>query len=121
MLPCDSHVHSEWSWDTGGPTSPAAGSMEQTCAGAKTMGLPALVFSDQLDLTGWRLEADDVLEHLRELIAPHGVLTPPAMYLVGYLECVARCRQRFRDLRVLTGLNSASRTATVTPQPSSST
>ena len=32
QLPADSHVHSEWSWDTGGPLSHASGRMQQTCA-----------------------------------------------------------------------------------------
>ncbi|MFM2353577.1 MAG: hypothetical protein RLZZ608_983 [Actinomycetota bacterium] len=39
MLPADSHVHSEWSWDTGGPHSPAAGRMIATCERAVEIGL----------------------------------------------------------------------------------
>ena len=39
-LPADSHVHSEFSWDTGGPDSPARGTMEATCARAVRIGLP---------------------------------------------------------------------------------
>ncbi len=50
MLPADSHVHSEWSWDTGGPNSSAAGRMVATCERARSMGLPALFFTEHLDL-----------------------------------------------------------------------
>ena len=50
-LPADSHVHSEFSWDTGGPTSSAAGTMDRTCARAVRIGLPAVVFTEHLDLT----------------------------------------------------------------------
>lgn len=42
-LPADSHVHSEWSWDTGGPRSHAAGRMRATCARAVRIGLPAML------------------------------------------------------------------------------
>lgn len=50
MLPADSHVHSEWSWDTGGPRSGAAGRMRATCAQAVKIGLPAIIFTEHLDM-----------------------------------------------------------------------
>jgi histidinol-phosphatase (PHP family) len=54
-LPADSHVHSEWSWDTGGPASTAAGRMRATCIQAIRIGLPALTFTEHLDFPGtWR-------------------------------------------------------------------
>ena len=40
----DGHVHSEWSWDTGGPRSAAAGRMGAMCRRALKIGLPALAF-----------------------------------------------------------------------------
>jgi histidinol-phosphatase (PHP family) len=49
----DGHVHSEWSWDTGGPGSDAAGRMQAMCRRALKIGLPALTFTEHLDLTGW--------------------------------------------------------------------
>jgi histidinol-phosphatase (PHP family) len=104
-LPADSHVHSEWSWDTGGPTSPiAVGTMERTCARAVRIGLPALIFTEHLDLTGWQIDAADVLEHLRPLISADGTLEPPRMDVNGYLQCVDRCRRTFPGLRILTGV-----------------
>ena len=68
-LPADCHVHSEWSWDTGGPTSAAQGTMERTCARAEKIGLPAVVFTEHLDFEDrWRAEPRDVVDHLRPLI-----------------------------------------------------
>jgi histidinol phosphatase-like PHP family hydrolase len=47
VLPADGHVHSEWSWDA------ENGSMEQTCARAVAMGLPAVAFTEHADYTPW--------------------------------------------------------------------
>jgi histidinol-phosphatase (PHP family) len=96
----DGHVHSEWSWDA------ESGSMEQTCAQAVAMGLPAIAFTEHADYTTWRVvengpEADDYLEWFA---APEGLFTPPELDADGYLGCVQRCRERFPELRILTGL-----------------
>ncbi|HEY0814530.1 MAG TPA: PHP domain-containing protein [Pseudonocardia sp.] len=103
-LPADGHVHSEWSWDTGGPASTAVGTMERTCARAMRIGLPALAFTEHLDMHGWSIDARDVLSLMRPLIGPDGVLVPPALDLDGYQECVERCRRQFPELRILTGV-----------------
>jgi len=104
-LPADSHVHSEWSWDTGGPASSAAGTMERTCARAVKIGLPVVVFTEHLDYDDrWRAEPQDVVDHLRPLIGPGGILTPPLLDLAGYLDCIGRCRRTFPELRILTGV-----------------
>lgn len=81
-LPADSHVHSEWSWDA---VSRGA-SMEKTCARAVEIGLPALAFTEHMDLTSW------------------GEFTPPAFDAEGYLSSIERCRDMFPDLRILTGV-----------------
>jgi histidinol-phosphatase (PHP family) len=52
----DGHVHSEWSRDTGGPLSAAAGRMEAMCRRALKISLPALAFTEHLDLTGWVID-----------------------------------------------------------------
>jgi hypothetical protein len=52
LLTGDGHVHSEWSQDTGGPRSAAAGRMEAMCRRALKIGLPALAITKHLDLTG---------------------------------------------------------------------
>jgi histidinol-phosphatase (PHP family) len=100
MLPADSHVHSEWSWDA------PDGSMERTCARALDMGLPAVAFTEHADYTPWTVlpgELDDH-EHLKAFVTPEGSLAPPAMNLDGYLECVQRCRDQFPGLRIITGV-----------------
>jgi len=91
MLPRDSHVHSEWSWDA------PAGSMERTCARALAMGLPAVAFTEHADYTTWA-----VLDNGPD--APEGLLTPPQLVVDGYLECIQRCRDRFPDLRISSGV-----------------
>lgn len=104
VLPADAHVHSEWSWDTGGPSSPAAGSMRRTCERAVSIGLPAVVFTEHLDFEGWRIDAEDAMDIHRTLINSDGILKPPPMDVGGYLDCVDRCRREFSDLRILTGV-----------------
>lgn len=100
-LPADSHVHSEWSWD-----ARLVGSMEQACARAVEIGLPAIAFTEHLDHTVWRiaLEGPYVMDHLTALADPDGMLTPPAFDTAGYLEAITRCRERFPSLRILSGL-----------------
>jgi histidinol-phosphatase (PHP family) len=99
-LPCDSHVHSEWSWDT------PVGDMEGSCARAVEIGLPAIAFTEHLDHTSWRIALDGpyASEHLTVIAGPHGVLTPPAFDPAGYLEAIEHCRERFPQLRILSGL-----------------
>ncbi|MEV6494826.1 PHP domain-containing protein [Actinoplanes sp. NPDC051633] len=99
-LPPDSHVHSEWSWDT------TAGSMADSCARAVQLGLPAIAFTEHLDHTVWRIELEGpyALDRLLEVAGPDGILTPPAFDAAGYLDAVEGCRERFPDLRILSGL-----------------
>ena len=104
-LPADAHVHSEWSWDTGGPSSTAAGTMEATCRRAVAIGLPALVFTEHLDLEdAWRAAPQDLVEHQRSLIDASGHVVVPPLDVEGYLADVERCRAMFPDLRILTGV-----------------
>src|SRR2546430_12094713 len=72
----DLHVHSEWSYDA------PNGSMEDTCQRAETLGIPVIAFTEHADF-----------------VAP-----APTFDVEGYLECVERCRARFPDLRILTGV-----------------
>ena len=104
VLPADTHVHSEYSWDTGGPRSSAAGTMERTCARAVRIGLPALVFTEHLDLTGWQASPEDFPEHERHLIDQNGFMQPPPMDVDGYLASIDRCRRLFPELQILTGV-----------------
>ncbi|GAA3925537.1 PHP domain-containing protein [Actinoplanes auranticolor] len=99
-LPPDNHVHSEWSWDT------SAGDMEQSCVRAVELGLPAISFTEHLDHTVWRiaLEGPYVMDNLSALADADGLLTPPAFDAAGYLAAIERCRERFPQLRILSGL-----------------
>jgi histidinol-phosphatase (PHP family) len=105
-LPADAHVHSEWSWDTGGPASGAAGTMRRTCERAVRIGLPALIFTEHLDLDdAWRLESvEDLMPAQRYVVDERGFARPPLLDVDGYLAAVDRCRHDFPELRILTGL-----------------
>jgi histidinol-phosphatase (PHP family) len=100
LLPCDSHVHSEWSWDT------AVGDMVGSCEWAMQIGLPAIAFTEHLDHTVWRIavEGPYVMERLTSLAGPDGLLTPPAFDAGGYLAAIETCRERFPQLHILSGL-----------------
>jgi histidinol-phosphatase (PHP family) len=100
----DGHVHSEWSWDTGGPGSEAAGRMQAMCRRALKIGLPALAFTEHLDLTGWVIGQEDLLDHLRPLLGDDGLLTPDPLDVGGYLDSIDRCRRQFPELRILSGV-----------------
>jgi histidinol-phosphatase (PHP family) len=99
-LPSDDHVHSEWSWDT------AVGDMEQSCARAVELGLPAIAFTEHLDHTVWRVarQGPYVMDNLTRLADADGLLTPPAFDAAGYLLAIERCREKFPRLRILSGL-----------------
>src|SRR5580693_5294040 len=47
VLPPDNHVHTQWSYDTSHETS-----MARNCEQALAIGLPAIAFTDHLELTG---------------------------------------------------------------------
>jgi len=100
MLPADGHVHSEWSWDA------VAGAMEETCARAVTMGLPSLAFTEHADRTPWTLPSGGVLltDGVGGMVDDDHRLLPPALDVDGYLACVERCRDRFPELVILSGV-----------------
>jgi histidinol-phosphatase (PHP family) len=101
----DGHVHSEWSWDTGGPHSDAAGRMELMCRRAVQIGLPALAFTEHFDFTSWALTPKDQLpDSWGALVSENLVLAPPPLDVEGYLESIERCRHEFSELHVLTGV-----------------
>ena len=104
-LPADSHVHSEFSWDTGGPDSAARGTMEATCARAAAIGVPALFFTEHLDLEdAWFTDSEDFADHERHLVGADGVVEVPRFDAEGYFESIERCRAAFLGLRIGTVL-----------------
>ena len=100
MLPTDGHVHTEWSWDC------EPGDMEATCARAVALGLPAVAFTEHLDFTVWTNvdPSPYAPAKVTDLITADGTLAPPPLDVDGYLACVQRCRDRFPDLTILTGV-----------------
>lgn len=103
-LPADAHVHSEFSWDTGGPDSAAAGTMRRTCERAVRIGLPAVIFTEHLDFDGWLTDIEDVEGPERPLVTEAGRLEPTPLDVNGYLDSIERCRHDFPELRILTGV-----------------
>ncbi|GAB3684950.1 PHP domain-containing protein [Angustibacter aerolatus] len=88
-------MHSEWSWDA------TLGSMEETCRRAVEIGLPAVAFTEHLDLTPFRA---GFLVGTRPDLVHDGVLTAPPFDVEGFRAAVERCRGLFPGLRVLAGV-----------------
>lgn len=100
LLPGDSHVHTEWSWDA------AWGDMEGTCARAIELGVPVVAFTEHVDHTEWLIPAEALADsaHLQKFATPSGAIAPPRFDVEGYMEAVEECREKFPDLRVMTGM-----------------
>jgi histidinol-phosphatase (PHP family) len=85
--------------------------MVATCEQAVSIGLPAVAFTEHIDVTP-TVVPDEVLHRLAAVAPDHalvtdtrdGLFTPPAFDVEGYLAKVAECRDRFPQLRILTGL-----------------
>jgi histidinol-phosphatase (PHP family) len=100
VLPPDGHVHSEWSWDA------IAGSMEQSCARAVKLGLPSIAFTEHADFTRWVIKprSGAPMRRVRAgRVESDGRFSPPPLDATAYLECVARCRDRYPGLHILAG------------------
>ncbi len=103
-LPADSHTHSQWSWDA------RLGAMERSCRRAAELGLPAIAFTEHVDLVHWTLPPAERAAMLArrperaEWFDAAGRLLLPPLDVDGYLECVERCRHQFPGLRILTGV-----------------
>jgi histidinol-phosphatase (PHP family) len=130
MPPPDSHIHTEWSWDT------QTGSMERSCERALALGLPAVAFTEHADFTAWGADdpgrAEDGPggadhgpdgEH-----GPGGAGAGPAgggeagpggnglelvgrrrirpLEVAGYQASVDLCRDRFSELRIMSGIEA---------------
>jgi histidinol-phosphatase (PHP family) len=99
-LPADDHVHTEWSWDA------TAGSMERSCARAVELGLPSIAFTEHLDLTRWVIapEAKARMRPHAARVGADGRFLVAALDVDSYLACLQRCRDRYPDLRILSGV-----------------
>jgi histidinol-phosphatase (PHP family) len=94
VLPPDNHVHTQWSWD-----APAEASMARSCEQALAAGVPAVAFTDHLDFTAGT-GGDQIAA---EQIDPRPYARMHVLDVPGYLATVQECRQRYPDLRILTG------------------
>lgn len=77
--------------------------MDAMCRRATQIGLPALAFTEHLDVGTWDIEPQDYPERLRPLIE-NGQLQPPTLDAEGYLGEIERCRASFPGLTILTGV-----------------
>jgi histidinol-phosphatase (PHP family) len=101
MLPTDSHVHTQFSWDA------EFGSMEAACQRAVDIGLSTIAFTEHFDPTPWELSPEQI-EHVppffRAMFPPEGVFVPPPPDMDAYTASIEQCRERFPELRILTGI-----------------
>jgi histidinol-phosphatase (PHP family) len=103
-LAADAHVHSEWSWDAGSDPA-SAGAMRRICDRATRIGLPALVFTEHLDLEdSWRIDDGDIGDGPQVYVDETGHVRLPEFDAEGYLEAIERCRRDYPELRILTGV-----------------
>lgn len=98
MLPPDNHVHTRWSWDTD-----ASSSMQRVCRRADELGLPGVAFTEHLDFTDWGA-GDAGAGEPRLTVGPRPGVAP--LDLHGYFDDIARCREEFPGLRVLSGIEA---------------
>jgi histidinol-phosphatase (PHP family) len=94
-LPPDNHVHTHWSWDTAETVT-----MRAACEQAVAMGLPAIAFTEHLDFTVW---TEDDRAHAEGITHRHHAQQLP-IDIEGYAAEIAECRDRFPDLRILSGV-----------------
>ena len=94
VLPPDNHVHTQFSWD-----APGAASMVRSCEQALAVGVGCLAFTDHLDFTQWTA-GDRIAEGDLD---PRRYSGMRLLDVTGYLAAIEDCRERFPDLRILSG------------------
>ncbi|MCX2929759.1 PHP domain-containing protein [Mycobacterium sp. CVI_P3] len=97
MLPTDNHVHSRWSWDTADSSS-----MELACVRAVELGLPGVAFTEHVDFTDWG--PGDAGSARGHTVGPRPRVQP--FDVEGYAADLARCRDTFPQLRILSGIEA---------------
>lgn len=98
--PADDHVHSQFSWDA------ADGDLEATCARAVELGLPAVSFTEHLDVGAWQAPPGGWAWRgtVRGSTDEHGRFMSDPLQVQAYAEEVERCRHLFPDLRIRWGV-----------------
>ncbi len=74
--------------------------MADGCEQAMAAGLPGVAFTDHLDFTTWT-DGDQIGT---EDLNPHRYARMRPLDLSGYLAALEECRQRYPDLRILSGV-----------------
>jgi histidinol-phosphatase (PHP family) len=97
MLPPDNHIHTQFSWDTRSRSS-----MIRACEQAVSVGLPAVAFTEHVDFTAWG-ERDMPMNDVPEARARGGI---QPLDVEGYSASIQECRERFRDLRIWSGIEA---------------
>ena len=73
--------------------------MVRNCEQALAAGLPGMAFTDHLDFTTWT--DDDRISEAN--LDPHRYTRMRLLDIDGYLAALEECRQRFPDLRIMSG------------------
>jgi histidinol-phosphatase (PHP family) len=81
--------------------------MEGACRRAVDLGLPAIAFTDHADFTTWVSDPgkpvrDAMLQ--QSPIGTDGRFETPPLNVTGYLKCLQGCREQFRGLRIISGV-----------------
>lgn len=97
MLPADNHIHTQFSWDTRSRSS-----MIRACDQALQSGLPAVAFTEHVDFTQWG--AGDRPNNDRPQARAQGGIEP--LDVEAYAASIAECRERFTELRILSGMET---------------
>src|SRR5262249_15875408 len=97
VLPSDNHVHTTWSYDT-----PGSSTMERCCRQAVGLGLPSIAFTEHLEFTDG--SDGDLATGVITDSRWGGRIRPLAV--TGYLADIAECRERSRELRILSGVEA---------------
>jgi len=74
--------------------------MVRSCEQALAEGLPGVAFTDHLDFTTWT-DGDQIGA---ENLDPHRYARMHLLDISGYLAALEECRQRYPDLRILSGV-----------------
>jgi histidinol-phosphatase (PHP family) len=96
-MPPDNHVHTRWSWDTADSST-----MRRACERAVRLGLPSIAFTEHLDFTVWH---EDDAATSQGLVDRHPAHQLP-IDVQGYFAELEECRDRFPDLRILSGVEA---------------
>jgi histidinol-phosphatase (PHP family) len=103
-LPADDHTHSRFSWDS------FHGNVRASCEHALAIGLPALSFTEHVDLTvgnappdGWAWD-QGIRGSYDDPIGPggHGHFTGAPLGVDAHQAAIEDCRHRFPDLTIHT-------------------